>query len=454
MYLWNRLKKTMASHSDAEYADDEERISFGKLLQRVAKEGGVLADGYPNVKICVIDRKRYFDTGISVLVCLSQGIIPIVVSNHYGREKRDRILTYIDPDLLITDWGVVEWNRERHDQSDLEEVELIMCTSGTSSGEKGAMFTGKSIYKNVMGIQAYYGLREQDCVLIARPLSHCGVLIGEFFLALYVGASIFFYDEKFSPAGIVKIIENQGIDSLGMTPTLCSYVEKYYSQRKKVSSLKKMTLSGECFQESLARRINKTFPLTQIFHVYGLTEAGPRVSYLPPELFCQDASSSGYPLQGTSIKIMAPVWDHGRQVGEIYVKSDSLMLGYYGIHDNGIKDGWLATGDLGYIKEGRITVVSRKDHMIIKAGINIFPAEVESQLNEIDGIKESYVFGIRSEAGEELAAQIVLENQNMGSKELYKKVAARLPSYFFPKQLEIVNFLPKTESGKIIRRKK
>jgi len=449
--LWEKLEAAIKTNFPAHYADEIEDISFEELLIRVKVVGKQL-DNCNLVKknICIIEKSRQFEAGICVLACLSKNIIPIILSNHYGKSKKVRCYKMFKPDLIIDDTQIVTFDeKQKESRENLQNIEIIMCTSGTSGVEKGAMFTGESIYFNIQEIQRYYKLEKRQKVLIARPLSHCAVMVGEFFLALNQGADLFFHDHKFLPMSIVKKIEEYKIDSIGLTPTLCFYMQRYYRLRNSISCLKKISLSGECFQKQLADDIKTVFPQAEVYHVYGLTEAGPRVSYLPPELFYKYPKSVGYPLQGTKIKILN---QSQNGVGEIYVKSKSLMKGYFGDLKKLKEVEWLKTGDLGYFKDNRLYITCRQDDMLIKAGMNIYPTEIEELLNQMPEIKESYVYGIKGKTGDDIIAEIVLENSMVCESDIYRAIGKNMPQYLFPHKIKIVQELQKTGTGKIKRR--
>ena len=146
--------------------------------------------------------------------------------------------------------------------------------------------------------------------------------------------------------------------------------------------------------------------------------------------------------------------------GRIYVKSPSIMKGYYRneiLSKQVIIDGWLDTGDIGYINElGFLFVLSRSDDMIIKGGMNIYPKEIESAINSLQTVTESLVYGVSSKIGDAIAASVVLneENKNLDKKMLLHQFSEVLPAFQIPSTLEIVDTLPKNASGKLIRPKR
>ena len=145
--------------------------------------------------------------------------------------------------------------------------------------------------------------------------------------------------------------------------------------------------------------------------------------------------------------------------GNIWVKSNSLMLLYYNNEEdtkNKLVNGWLNTGDVGYKDEdGDLYILGRSDDMIIKAGMNIYPKEIENYVDEIEGIKECMAFPVEISDGETkgIGLKVVCETDSLNSYEIMKeKICQCLPKYALPNKIEFVNELPKNISGKMLRR--
>ena len=204
----------------------------------------------------------------------------------------------------------------------------------------------------------------------------------------------------------------------------------------------------------------KAFPETAIYHVYGLTEASPRVSYLPPQCFDQYPNSAGIPLEGIDIRIVdaqnlpVPTGEHGR----ITVKTPGVMKGYYRNPDETrkrLQNDWLFTGDMGYIsEEGYLYVVSREDDMIIKGGMNIYPKEIEEPVSALCQVKECIAYGVPTDNGITIGLDLVPvpEWAFLKKKEWMQLLMAALPEYLLPAQLNIVDAVARTASGKRIRK--
>lgn len=229
------------------------------------------------------------------------------------------------------------------------------------------------------------------------------------------------------------------------------------------NSIKKMAISGECLSSGIAKNIRDVFPNAVIYSIYGLTEASPRVSYLPPADFDKHPESVGIPIDGVKIKIIdaqtcIDLPTNSR--GIVMVSSPSLMKGYYNnqsLTQKTIVNGWLNTHDIGYKDEnGYLYILGRADDMIIKAGMNIYPREIENEINKIPEISECLAYGKKGLLGEDIIIDIVLTNESrlIAKKDLMVKFKQVLPLYLMPSNINIVDTIPRNASGKLIRSKR
>ncbi|MGN1081649.1 MAG: class I adenylate-forming enzyme family protein, partial [Acutalibacteraceae bacterium] len=298
---------------------------------------------------------------------------------------------------------------------------------------------------------------KSDTILISRPLYHCAVLTGEFIVSLIKGVKIRFCSESFNAAAILRLISDYSVTVFGSTPTLMRILARF-SKRYKMQSLKKIVISGECMRTASANEIKDAFKDCDIYHVYGLTEAGPRVCFLPPRMFDIAPDSVGIPLSSVSVKIIREDGETANEYenGILYVKGKNIMLGYYNDQEmtgRVLKNGWLCTGDIAYKDEyGLIRIVGRNDDMIIRAGMNIYPQEIEEILKSDVRTKEVMVCG---DASRETETKIAMKiSGNFKDENEVREMCVRLLApYQIPDIIEIVAEIPKNGSGKIIRGK-
>ncbi|SIA39252.1 AMP-binding domain-containing protein [Mycobacteroides abscessus subsp. abscessus] len=227
--------------------------------------------------------------------------------------------------------------------------------------------------------------------------------------------------------------------------------------RHKLNNLRLIVLSGECLNQAQLKIIKSNIPEVALWNAYGLTEASPRVSCNKQIL---DASCVGLPLSNLHVKI---VNDKGEpctdgELGELMVSGANVMKGYFNDPiqtSKKMKDGWLYTSDKAMLKDGRLYVVGRKDEMIIRSGMNIFPNEIEGYLVNHPNVKEAIVFGKKDvKIGERIYAWVVLNNRLLKTKpsDLFQYfIDEGIDSLAWPNVIEIKEDLPKTLTGKVSR---
>ena len=454
MKLWNFIKEYMFSNSEQRICENGASLTF----EETAIWAEVFAERLHGIKCCAILCSSEMASAMSLLACFAAEVTAVPLSMRYGEAHCSKILDTISPDAIIMDTsGEITVYKLKDSQYTVpnEHPALIMCTSGTTGKPKGAMLSEKNIVTNVSDIADYFRLDNRDTILISRPLYHCAVLTGEFLTAIVRGANIRFYSEQFNPTKMLELIKEHGITAFCGTPTLLSIMARF-NRSNATETLRHICISGECMSSEVGKKIRDAFSMCRIYHIYGLTEACPRVSYLPPEHFENHPDCVGIPLKSVSIKILN---DHGspclaNEEGILYVKGDNVMLGYYCEPQKTgkvLKDGWLCTGDIAVINDaGFLKIKGRNDDLIIKSGMNIYPAEIEGVIKQDHRVKEVLVYGFHNPFGTQIGMKLV---GDFSSEEEVKHLCIKvLPSFQVPSTIELVKELPKNGSGKIIRR--
>lgn len=441
------------------------------LKQTVGEKGAVLtyeelivfaesfAKKLKNEKCCAIYCKSEITSAMALLSCFAANTPAVPLSIKYGENHCKKIMDLIQPSCIITDTDgelqVVYLSYTDYKKLNPNPA-LIMCTSGTTGVPKGAMLSEKNILTNVKDIAEYFDIDNKDSILISRPLYHCAVLTGEFLVSLIKGVKIVFYSEKFNPTELLSICEEQNITTIGGTPTLINLLSCFKRKYRDVD-LRNIVISGECMSEAVAQNIAKVFPTSNIYHVYGLTEASPRVSYMPPEHFKDDPCCVGVPLNSVKIKILDK---SGRTVrngerGILWIHGDNVMIGYYNSPKQTkkvIKNNWLCTGDIASITEkGWLKIHGRSDNLIIRAGMNIYPQEIEAEFRKDPRTKDVLVYGEKDPDGNtKICMDISGDFDN--KEDVYNLCKELLASFQLPTIINLMEELPKNGSGKILRK--
>ena len=395
MTLWKYLQNNMLDNPNQAMYEKDAKITFEELVIWAEK----FAERLRGVHCCAIICASEMAAAMALLACFASEVTAVPLSMRYGKAHCNKILDNISPDAIIVDTNddiaVYKLKESQYVTPD-EHPALIMCTSGTTGKPKGAMLSERSVITNVSDIVDYFVMDKNDTILIARPLYHCAVLTGELLTAIVRGANVRFYSEQFNPVKMLEIIKEHKITAFCGTPTLLSIMARF-NRSSVAGTLKHICISGECMSAEVGLKIHKAFPGCKIYHIYGLTEACPRVSYLPPEHFEDYPDCVGIALKSVSIKILNEQGElcRANEEGILYVKGDNVMLGYYREPEKTakiLKEGWLCTGDIAIINDvGFLKIKGRNDDLVIKAGMNIYPAEIEGALKEDSRVKEVLV---------------------------------------------------------------
>jgi long-chain acyl-CoA synthetase len=343
-----------------------------------------------------------------------------------------------------------------------EDLAIIQYTGGTTGAPKGVMLTHKNLVSNTSMSNAwlYKCKRGQEIILAIIPFFHVYGMTAVMILSVMQGQKMVLLP-KFDPEQTLKTIEKQ-------RPTLFPGAPTIYIGLLNHPDLSKYDLSSidSCISGSapLPVEIQEKFEeITggKLVEGYGLTESSP----VTHSNFLWDRprikGSIGVPWPDTDAVILS--FETGEplppgEIGEIAVKGPQVMKGYWNKPeetDQVLRDGWLLTGDLGYMnEEGYFFVVDRKKDMIIAGGFNIYPREIEEVMYEHPSVQEVVVAGVPDPyRGETVKAYIVLkESATTTEEELNAFARKHLAAYKVPRKYEFRSELPKTAVGKILRR--
>ena len=345
------------------------------------------------------------------------------------------------------------WRDRRFADGDL----LIICyTSGTTGVPKGVMLSHRAVETAALGIVLSCGLRGgEERLLILAPLAFTGGVISNLCLLILIGGTGWL-ERGVDPERALKLLVDQRISSMGGVPALWERVAGAPGfEAADISSLKMAVTGGAPVPRALLDAyIAKGVAIRQ---QYGFTEGCGGVATYDAEGAVANPEGCGFPLPAMDLEIRD---DSGArlaagQVGEIFARGEQLMSGYWRKPDEtaaAMADGWYATGDLGtYAEDGALKVVDRKKCMLISGGVNIYPAEVERALHQIEGVRECVVFGLESAKWGQKVAAIVHAPGCEGAA-IMSAARALLGSYKAPKHLVLSpDPLPKTASNKIAR---
>jgi acyl-CoA synthetase (AMP-forming)/AMP-acid ligase II len=276
---------------------------------------------------------------------------------------------------------------------------------------------------------------------------------------------------QFEAEPVMAVIEKQRITLSNLIPTMLNLMIKHpRAADYDYSSLRVILSGGAPIAPQVVRSVMETFGCDYI-QTYGMTETSPYLTFsilkehlleLPPEDQLTYKSKTGRPFIGVDLKVAdengRPVASDDRQVGEIWVRGDTVTPGYWNRPAEtaqAFTDGWLRTGDLAVVdSEGYVNIVDRKKDMIVTGGENVYSTEVENVLYMHAKVLEAAVFGIADEKwGEAVTAAVVLkENETATEFEIIEFCKKYQAAYKAPKSVIFLDELPKTGSGKITKK--
>lgn len=489
MDLWGFLNLGLFSKEQKVALEIEDvEITYHMLYKEITKVAEKIISKFSiRNKIIFLNKDKENDV-ISILLGLASNntIIPLSLKNN--EKQLQKIIGFVDPDLIITDLSnitdrgifnicssvieeeieifnkklyVLRTNTQRNMLHNVQNPALIVFTSGTIGNPKGVELSELNIIENLKQIESYFTLSDKEIFLIIRQLNNLSAITGELLYGLYKGIKITLYKQDFHPKLVLKVLEKSKCTITFGTPTMF-YLVALHNKHYFCESLKQIILSGEYLQPEIVNFLKQKFKDIDFMNVYGLSEASPRVAALNSANFYRKVGSVGKLLPGIECNIIMEDINlkiEGQNIGEVYLKGPNIFNEYFKdtrSKESYFSNGYLRTGDLGYIdEENYLYIIGRKDTMLNKAGNNIIPEQIESFLIGVKGIREAYVWGEQDlKQGLKIYYDLVLDEGSKITADFVRKICyENLNSYMWPYDINFVNKTQKSNAGKILRSK-
>jgi acyl-CoA synthetase (AMP-forming)/AMP-acid ligase II len=369
-------------------------------------------------------------------------------------------------EVLVFDGdGGLEGRLDRYPTENVQPVDgsegaTMIYTSGTTGKPKGAVRPSVQNEEQTLSLVTLIGYQPDDVYLTTGPLYHSGP--GGFaLLAMALGNTIV-VQHKFDPEDWLRLVETYKVTSTFTAPTpirmvctLPSDVKAHYDR----SSMKRLIANAAPWTLALKKLYLADFPPESLWEVYGSTELGVD-TVLGPDDHLRKPGSCGRPAPGVEIRLFD---ESGVEVaephvmGELYVRAANVFEAYYKAEDKYQEDtrgDYHTVGDVAYFDdEGYFYIADRKKDMIISGGMNIYPAEIEAALDLSPDVFEVAVIGVPSEEwGESVHAIVVPARQGVTADAILAFGRETLAGYKVPRSVTFVDELPKTGSGKVLKR--
>lgn len=347
----------------------------------------------------------------------------------------------------------------REDAFDENRLAEILFTSGSTGVPKGVMLTHLNLRANTESILSYLKLTSDDSMLLVLPLYYCYGL-SVLHTHLRVGASIFLNNNFILLGSVINNMIKYKCTGFAGVPSHFQMLLRKSQTFKDTTfpHLRYVTQAGGKLHEAFIEEFITAFPTVDFFVMYGQTEATARLAYLPPSLVKSKLGSIGKPIPGVTLNIVdkeGKLVEVGK-VGEIVVKGDNIMKGYFndlvGTSET-LKDGWLYTGDLGMAdKDGFVYLTARKKGILKVGGERISPKEIEEVIVSIPEVIDSTVVAIDDELLGEAIKAIVVVNEDANHDDLREKILnlckQKLASSKTPKVIEFTSKFVLNSIGK------
>jgi long-chain acyl-CoA synthetase len=345
------------------------------------------------------------------------------------------------------------------------DVIVQMYTSGTTGVPKGVLTTHRNLAA-AAATSSRWGFDANAISLTPLPLFHIGG-IGWVYCGLWHGATTILVSE-FEPAGVLETLERRQVTNPIFVPTMLNMLTAVPGAAERdYSALRSITYGASPITTTTLRAALRTFGCDMI-GLYGLTESTGGVVHLDGPDHDPDGPrqhllrSAGRPYEWVELRIVDPASNEDlppRSVGEVWLRAPNVMAGYFNRPEETAHaltpDGWLRTGDGGYVDEdGYLFLTDRVKDMIISGGENVYPVEIEEVLTQHPGVAEAAVIGVPDERwGEAVMALVVARDHHPpAAEDLLAFARERLAGYKLPRSVDYVDELPRTPTGKVLKR--
>ncbi|MEW6633957.1 MAG: malonyl-CoA synthase [Pseudomonadota bacterium] len=467
-------------------ADDGRSLTYGDMLARSAQMAHALLqlDVEPGDRVAVQVEKSP-EAALLYLACVRAGAVFLPLNTAYTLTELEYFFEDAAPRVIVCDpskaaeigrlvepSGAVVVTLDRNGQgsladqasrqsSEFQDVErgaddlaAILYTSGTTGRSKGAMLSHENLASNARVLVACWRFNADDVLIHALPIFHTHGLFVATNVVLMAGASMLF-ERKFDPARILSLMPRA--TALMGVPTFYVRLLQQGGLTKDATGTMRLFISGSAPLLAETHRAWRDRTGHAILERYGMTETNMNTSN--PYDGERRAGTVGLPLPGISLRITDPEGGEPLaqgEIGMIEVKGPNVFGGYWRMPEKTKAefrpDGFFITGDLGLIDtDGYVHIVGRGKDLIISGGYNVYPKEIESEIDALDGVSESAVIGVaHPDFGEGVTAVVVRKpGSAIDAAVIADAIGGRLAKYKHPKRVIFVDELPRNTMGKV-----
>ncbi|WBQ06172.1 class I adenylate-forming enzyme family protein [Kribbella sp. CA-293567] len=466
------LRDTARRHGERPaLVDGDRRLTWSQLDAAVdtAARGYSAAGLVPGYRVVLL-LANSIEFVTSYLGCLRAGLVAVPLNTGLTKSEIDTVIAHSGARLAVVDGdladrvegvrvvraGDLAGDAPLTPQTDPEALAVLLYTSGTSGDPRAAMLTHRALGANVQNL-ADLGedrMGPEDVVLGVLPMFHAFGLNAVLGWAVATGAQLV-VERRFDSTGTIDLIRRYGVTRLPLAPPALTAFIARPDLREALATVKVVLTGASTLDRGLADRFEQASGLF-VHQGYGLTEASPGVTTTLGE-HDPKPGSVGRALPHVELRIADEQGEEveGDDPGEILIRGRNLFSGYWPDGVDGPDDeGWYRTGDVGFLDaDGDLFLVDRLRELIIVSGFNVFPSEVEEVLVQAPGVREAAVIGVPStDTGEAVKAFVVPETGAAPRPdEVLEYAATRLARFKCPVELEVVDNLPHSVTGKVAK---
>lgn len=449
----------------------KEIFELAHIKARQLQNYGVKKGDYVSVLL-----HNHVDTVVAFLSLQLLGGVAVVLNNRLTAEELDWQINDSKSIIVLTEERFKDKTKSLHisipilfkeemesapfeeptiqEEVHLDDVCTVMYTSGTTGNPKGVLQTYGNHWWSATGSALNLGLHQDDSWLCMVPLFHISgfsILMRSMIYGMKV-----VLEESFNEQTTFRLIHEERVTIMSVVTTMLSRLIEALDEERFPPHFRCMLLGGgPAPLRILETCVEKGIP---VFQSYGMTETSSQIVTLSPEYSISKLGSAGKALFPSQLKILD---EKGRealshQSGEILVKGPNVTIGYLNREEETRKqmiDGWLKTGDIGYLdEEGFLYVQDRRTDLIISGGENIYPAEIEGVLTTHSAIIDAGVIGVDDEVWGQIPVAFVQKKGDLTEDEVIIFCSEKLAKYKCPRQIYFIDNIPRNASKKLLRR--